>query len=176
MLVLSLLLFYGFAGELTLKDVDGHAVTPVGKETTVFIFTRTDCPISNRYAPEVRRIFQEYAPRGVKFWLVYVDPKQGAGEIRQHLKEYEYPLHALLDPAHELVKLTHATITPEAAVYAEGRLVYRGRIDDRYVAFGKSRQSASKHDLEEVLAGVSAGRRVEFAETKSVGCFIEDLK
>src|SRR4051812_3883545 len=140
MLVLSLFLFYVFAGELTLKDVDGHTVRPVSNDTTVFIFTRTDCPISNRYAPEVRRIYQEFAPRGVKFWLVYVDPKQSAAAVREHLKEYDYPLTALQDPQHELVKLTHATITPETAVFAGGKLLYRGRIDDRYVAFGKSRQ------------------------------------
>src|SRR5689334_201117 len=37
----------------------------------VCLFTRTDCPISNSYAPEVRRMYEKFSPRGVAFYLVY---------------------------------------------------------------------------------------------------------
>jgi hypothetical protein len=40
----------------------------------VLVFVRTDCPISNRYAPELRRLQDRFAPRGMAFWLVYPDP------------------------------------------------------------------------------------------------------
>ena len=58
-------------------DLEGRAVDPLdapGATAVVLIFTRTDCPISNRYAPEVRRLYERFHDRGVRFWLVYPDP------------------------------------------------------------------------------------------------------
>src|SRR5436190_5313008 len=46
---------------LSVFDLSGHPVDPFaapGAKATVFIFISTDCPISNRYAPEIRR-FEE---------------------------------------------------------------------------------------------------------------------
>jgi hypothetical protein len=72
------------------------------------------------------------------------------------------------------------TITPEAAVYISGagtpRLVYRGRIDDRFVDFGLARPQPSKHDLQEVLDALVAGRAVTPHTTPAVGCVIADLR
>src|SRR5215470_16766602 len=62
------------------QTIDGKAVDPFapspGVKATVFIFTSTDCPISNRYAPEVRRIVAAFAQRGVAFRLVYPNPAE----------------------------------------------------------------------------------------------------
>lgn len=164
-----------------LLTLEGRAVDPLaelGDGVGVFLFTRTDCPISNRYAPEVRRLHERFAGRGVSFRLVYVDPSQGPGEIRSHLDEYGYPMPALRDPGHALVALTGVRVTPEVAVFASrGRareLVYRGRIDDWYVDFGKRREPSS-HDLEAALDSVLAGKPAPRARTRAVGCFIADL-
>src|SRR5512134_2888472 len=44
-------------------DLEGRAVSPLDDDVaaTVLLFTRTDCPISNRYAPEVRRLHDRFA-------------------------------------------------------------------------------------------------------------------
>ena len=79
---------------LRLLDLTGRHVDPFAEanaKITVFLFTRFDCPISNRYAPEVRRLCEKFASRGVKFYLVYVDPDQSVETIRQHMKEDDYP-------------------------------------------------------------------------------------
>lgn len=160
------------------RDLDGRTVPALAADAvTVLLFTRTDCPISNRYAPEVRRVHEEYAGRGVELRLVYVDPDQDADAIRRHLDEYEYDLPALLDGDHELVALAGATVTPEAAVFdRDGTLVYRGRIDDRYVDFGTARAEPTRRDLRLALDAVLAGREVETPTTRAVGCFIADLE
>ena len=165
------------AADPTLHDLDGRSVRPLDPaRTVVLLFTRTDCPISNRYAPEVRRIHEAFAPKGVVFWLVYVDPKEPVDAIRRHVLEYGYPSGVLLDGSHELARAAGAAITPEAAVYHRGKLIYRGRIDDRYVAFGKARQAPSVHDLEQVLVQTLAGKAPAYREARAVGCFIEDLQ
>jgi len=166
--------------DLKLPDLDGRQVEPLRAQNAkaiVFIFFRTDCPISNRYAPEVRRLYEKFAKTGIRFWLVYPDADETGVMIRKHIKEYEYRLSALRDPQHRLVKMTGAQVTPEAAVFsADGRMVYRGRIDDRYVAFGKVRPAPTTRDLEQALEAILEGKQVTNKTTVAIGCFIPDLK
>ena len=144
---------------------------PAGTKAIVFLFTSTDCPISNRYAPEVQRVVGEFSRKGVVFRLVYPNPADQAGAIREHMAAFSYEgaLEALRDPAHALVKFTEATITPEAAVVA------RGRIDDRYVDLGVERPSPTQRDLADALTAVLAGKPVARSRTQAVGCFIADF-
>jgi hypothetical protein len=158
------------------RPVDALAA-PAGTTAIVFIFTSTDCPISNRYAPEVRRLAEEFAPKGVVFRLVYPSAADKDAAIRDHMAAFSYggATGALRDAKLALVKYAGATITPEAAVYAGGRIVYRGRIDDRYVDLGIERPKATTHDLADALAAVVAGKPVGHPATQAVGCYIADL-
>jgi len=168
-------LFVLICALLAAIDFTGKPVQLFDK-TTVLIFVRTDCPISNRYAPELQRLYREYSPR-VAFYLVYPDRAETAAGIEKHMAEYGYPFGALRDPDRSLVKLAKARVTPEAAVVsARGELLYHGRIDDRYVDFGKSRAEPTTHDLEDTLQSVLAGKPVKVASTRAIGCFLADVK
>lgn len=164
---------------VALLDLDGATVWPLRNPAArfvLFLFTRTDCPISNRYAPEVGRLFERFEPLGVEFVLVYPDATQSAAEIREHLAAYAYPCRALRDPRHELARLAGATVTPEAALFGrDGELLYLGRIDDRFQDFGKARLEADARDLENALVAVTSNQRVPVARTRAVGCFLSDL-
>ncbi len=161
-------------------DLAGRRVDPLAdrdSRATVLLFVSTDCPISNRYAPEVRRLHERFAPQRVAFWLVYPDPQDTPEAIGGHLADYGYPMPALRDPRHAWVERSGATVTPEAAVYDPlGRLAYRGRIDDRYVAFGRARPEPPVRDLERALTAVLEGRPVVPQTAPAVGCFIRDLR
>lgn len=142
----------------------------------VFVFVRSDCPITNRYAPELRRLAGEFAGRPVEFWLVYPDPSETPAKVRNHLLDYGFPGQALLDPQHELVKRAHAVTAPEAAVFdANNELIYHGRIDDLWVAPGKARSMATTHDLEDAIAAALAGKAPSEAETHAIGCSLADV-
>jgi hypothetical protein len=56
------------------------------------------------------------------------------------------------------------------------RLVYHGRIDDRFVDFGQTRRAPTTHDLEQVLDAVLAGKPAPEAAAPAVGCYIADMK
>lgn len=168
------------AADVRLRDLDDRLVDPfataANTKAAVFLFVSVDCPISNRYAPEVRRLHDKFARQGVAFSLVYPNPVEPVAAIRRHLAEYSYPMRALRDPRHDLVKVAGATITPEAAVFdRSGRLLYHGRIDDRYVSLGLERPAATRHDLDEVLSDIVAGKPPRQQSAQAVGCFIADF-
>lgn len=173
---LSAIVLYAWAAGPVLHDLDQQPVTPIADQVSVLVFTRADCSISNRYAPALARLYDRFHESGVQFHLVYVDAKQSTEGARAHLRQYGYPFAAVIDARHEWVKLAGATTTPEVAVYAFGRLVYRGRIDNKYVSAGLSRRAATVHDLEETLVKAIEGQQLPFRSEPAVGCFIEDVR
>ena len=166
-------------------DLDGGAVSPfasmpAGARGVVFVFTRSDCPIANRYAPDLERLQLRAAAAAVDFWLVFVDPAESVADIREHLRSFRYTGRVLRDPDHDLVRAAGATIAPEAAVFVRDtsspRLIYRGRIDDRYLAAGRMRPAATARDLEDVIDRLREARPLSPRETQAVGCVIADLR
>jgi hypothetical protein len=157
-------------------DLNGAArdpLRPTGAKAGVLLFIQHDCPISNRYAPEINRIEAEYAPKGVAFTIVYEDPDLPAAEARRHAREYGYRMPALLDPTHLLARKVGATITPEAVVIApDAKVVYRGRIDDLYADLAHARLKPTIHDLRLALTAILAGKLVPNPSTRAIGCFI----
>jgi len=168
-----------FGALAPVTDLTGAVRDPFSTHSRarVFLFVRTDCPITNRYAPELQRLGQEFKSEGVDFWLVYPDRAETPASIRDHLSQYAFPGTPLRDPAHRLLNRAHATIAPEAAVFdSSGFLRYHGRIDDRYVEIGKARASAQTHDLERAIKAVLAGQSPAPAETQAVGCSLADVQ
>jgi len=159
-------------------DLSGKPVDPFkaseGK-LVVLLFVRTDCPISNRYAPTIQRLSAEHSA-AARFWLVYPDKNQNAQQIRAHLRDYGYTISALRDPQHGLVKLARVTITPEAAVFtSDGRLVYHGRIDNWFVEMGRARSAPTTHELENALRAAERDAQASLPPEPAVGCYISDL-
>src|SRR5687767_11362452 len=72
------------------RPVDPFAVSP-GTKAVVLIFVSADCPVSNRYAPVVRRLHDAFRAQGVRFWLVYPNPADSPAVIRAHVRDYGYP-------------------------------------------------------------------------------------
>jgi hypothetical protein len=177
-------MFSSWAAALALAaalDLSGGRVDPLpgpGAAPAVLLFVGTDCPIANRYVPELRRLRDQYA--GMTFWLVYADPTETPAAIRRHLRDFGRGFRAVRDPEHDLVRATRATVTPEAAVFVPGvsgpSMVYRGRIDDRYVDFGRARPAPTTRDLRDVLQAVAAGTTPVLRTTTAVGCFIPPLE
>jgi peroxiredoxin len=143
----------------------------------VLFFITTDCPVGNSYVPEMNRIHDAYAARGVLVYAVNADATAGESDTAEYAKEYRYGFPLLLDPQQELVRLTGATMTPQAAVLsADGKLLYLGRIDNRVEDFGKQRLHATEFNLRDALDAVLSGKAVTHPRTKSIGCAINPVK
>lgn len=143
-------------------------------ELTVYVFTTTDCPISNRYAPEIQRLAAKFGSKA-RFVLVYPVSTDTPEMIREHKKKFAYAIDSVRDVDQKLMKLSGATVTPEAAVMKGSQLLYRGRIDDRYIEFGKDRPAPTKRDLELALDAAVAGKPIAVKTTQAIGCILADL-
>src|SRR5580765_5831342 len=80
----------GGSAQATRLERPAHQPLQVSTATTanVFLFTSSDCPISNRYAPEYRRLNEAFESRGVRFWLVYPNPADSPEVVRAHLNTF----------------------------------------------------------------------------------------
>jgi hypothetical protein len=160
------------------RDIDGVLREPFKVEKShleALFFVTNDCPVSNYYSHEIRRICDDYATRGVGCALVYTDPTMTDEQARQHAAEYGHGAYPkIVDRAHVLVKATGAAINPTAVVVKpDASIAYRGRIDNFYAAIGKQRRVVTEHDLRDALDAVIAGKPVAKAETSPVGCYIQ---
>lgn len=164
---------------LTIKDIRGRAQSPFkaeGQTASVLFFIQQDCPISNRYAPEIARIVNEYAPKKIRFYLVYVDSTATTKVIEAHLREFSLPdAPAIHDAKRLLVATTGVSVTPETAVVGKGgEILYRGRIDNLYEALGRPRRNVTERDLRNALDAVLQNKRVPVVRTQAVGCYITE--
>jgi len=162
--------------QFSLPDTAGRVHTPAewnGKRAVVLFFASTDCPIANSYVPEMNRIHDAYASRGIAFLVVQGDATIATSAVVQYAKEYNYTFPYLFDPKESLAAFTGATTVPEVAVLSpRGDLLYLGRVDDRQVDYGKQRPQATEADLRDALDAVLAGKAIPHPRTKALGCSI----
>jgi hypothetical protein len=165
------------AADTPLRDIDGmdhgNLERLIGSKWSVLFFLMSDCPIANRYAPEIQRICAEYGAKGAQCFLVYPDAAENAAAVRKHVHDFGYKIPAIRDTDHALMRKAGATVSSEVAVFSDsGELKYRGRIDNFHADLGVSRQKATEHDLRDVLAALTTGRNISNPRTQPIGCFL----
>jgi peroxiredoxin len=138
---------------------------------TVLVFLGTECPVSNGYAPTLKRLYMDHTTAGVRFLGVHCDPDVSAQIAQTHAREYELNFPLVLDHDQRLAQACGVKTVPTAVVVsADGRLLYRGRIDNRFVATGSRRPEATVFDLKVALESALAGRQPAPSTTEPVGC------
>ena len=158
---------------------DGSALTrlaPDGTRAVALFFVASDCPISDRTFPEMKRLREQFTPRGVKFYFVYPNSTEHLSDITIHQHAFDPAAEILLDPTGDLILLTHARVTPEVSVLIPDktgwRPVYTGRIDDRYIHLGVERPHPTHIFAEEALNAVLSGKPAPQSTGTPVGCGI----
>ena len=152
----------------------GDAATAV-----VLAWTAADCPMAKVYAPRLRALAAEFAPRGVRLLLVDSSSDATAEKLRAGMKD-EVPV--LCDERGELARLAGARSTTEVVVLdREGRVAYRGAVDDQYgyrrgdgQGAGTFRKEApTQQHLRDAIEAVLAGKTPALAATDPMGCLLE---
>jgi AhpC/TSA family len=160
-------------------DGNGKEFRPADDPSTkaiALVFILADCPIANSYLPELNRLHESFNPRGIRLLLIHADSTISAADAAEHARQYQVEPPVIRDPDHRWVKSAQATASPEAVVFSPaGQIVYRGRIDDQYVALGKRRATVTSHDLKDALDAILAGQSPPKSHTEPIGCLIPPL-
>ncbi len=91
------------------------AVSAAGWQALFFV--TNDCPISNQYAREIRRICEDYAEKGLRCELIYVNPRLSLEAARGHAAEFGHAGYTVsVDPRQQRARQSGVTVTPEVAV------------------------------------------------------------
>jgi hypothetical protein len=161
----------------TLEGKPLSQLAPAGTKAVVLFFVATECPVSNRTFPEMERLRETYTPRNVRFLYVYPNADETPEQIRTHQLVYDPQGKAIADPDAALVHLTHAFVTPEAAILTPAphhgwKVAYLGRIDNRYVHIGLQRPQPTQLLADRALAQLAASQPITPDAGTPVGCTI----
>ena len=160
-------------------DVKGHhhriGVTAGKVQPAVLVFLDTACPVATRYVPTLNALHAEAQANGVALYGVLSNPAITWRASAQFVDDYAVTFPVILDSAGDLALRLGPRVMSEAFVISTAdRIVYRGRIDDRFAAVGRLRTRISSHDLSTVIEAMTDGGRPEPYATDAVGCFHHD--
>lgn len=140
----------------------------------VITFVTTDCPIANVYQPILRELAEDFSEAKIDFFQVNPTRSATIEEAKLHSSDFEITSPMILDSDQAIADRLNAKVTPETFLISpSGEVVYRGRIDNLYVGFGKKRQKPTSHDLRDAINSALALQPISTPATTPVGCIIQ---
>lgn len=157
----------------SLEKADGASVsfrTAAQDRVTVVVFLSPDCPISNGYVPILKTMSGEIWGKAAS-WLVVYPQAISREKCINHAREYQLPGEAYRDASGDLARQLAVSMVPDVVVLnKEGKVAYRGRIDDRYTKRGGSAREPRQHELKEALLAVQSGKSPAKSYVQPIGC------
>jgi len=147
-----------------------------GVKAVVLVFLGPECPISQRYVPELKRIAALHQTNAVEFYGVVAGRQVTLESVAAFVKDYAIDFPVLVDESLALARWLRPTHVPESFVLKpDGDVVYHGRIDDWYQALGKPRTVVQQRELRDGISALLAGRNPPRIYARPVGCYFEEL-
>ncbi|RCS47807.1 alkyl hydroperoxide reductase [Bremerella cremea] len=168
-----------FTTNLTRQDHTGtvHELAPNSRKAArVFIFMTGECPVAKSYFPVLNELYAKWGKNQESIQLlgIWADATQSPQQVANYAKEYDIAFPILLDRDASLGQALQPTNIPEAFVLNHaGKVVYRGRIDDRFLQLGRSKPEATEKTLERAVESVTSGLELAVPYQEPIGCFYE---
>lgn len=172
--------------DLAMKDVVGGDATLkgiAGKNGLLVIFSCNTCPFviggdnSAGWEGRYPEIAQQCKKLDIGFVLVNSnEAKREAGDgfadMQAHYKEKGYEGHYVLDQNHKLADAFFARTTPHVFLFSKDmKLAYKGAVDDNV----DDAKLVTKHYLADALNAMAAGKPIDPATTRNIGCSIKRM-
>ncbi|MCZ6696381.1 MAG: thioredoxin family protein [Acidobacteria bacterium] len=156
-------------------DMEMHSLEDVARENgTAVIFTCNMCPFSKGYEDRLIELAKSYQAKGIGFVAINpndpeIVPGDGFDQMVERVKEKNFPYPYLVDTTQEIAAAYGARVTPHIFLLdREGKLAYRGRIDDAL-----EENEVTARDFEAAMTALVNGKEVPLAETKAFGCGVK---
>lgn len=167
------LLYLTFSLNLLSNQVTGQTPKPQEKTLKVILFIDTECPISQSYMPELKKLAEQYQSGNVHFECVFPVYTVTDKEIKSFLKKYGVLFPGFPDKDHKTASRYHAKVMPEVVLLdTNGQTVYQGAIDNWYTGLGKNRPKPTEFYLHDAIEATLNGNPVMTRRTEAVGCLI----
>ncbi len=144
----------------------------------VVMFSCNTCPFVIKAQPKTLEAIEVAKKLG--YGMVIVNSNQGLRDsldsrnaMRAYADQQGYKVPYVIDDMSQLANAFGATRTPEVYLFnAEGKLVYKGGLEDNPADPAKSTRSY----LVDALKALDQNKKINPAETKSIGCSIKRLE
>lgn len=172
------------AADKAMKDVVGgeHALSAIkGDQGLLVIFSCNSCPFvvgsegSSGWEGRYPELGEFCKANGIGFALVNSnsskrDAGDGFADMQARYKEQKYNGHYLLDENNEVADAFAARTTPHVFLFDKNlKLVYKGAIDDNV----DDPKAVTRHYLHDAITALVAGKPIDPATTKNLGCSIK---
>lgn len=159
---------------------DGHPGS-----ATVIVFLSTTCPIANAALGRLDAVVGEagaadpptevdQAEGDVRIFGVVSDRSLTRAAAVAHFQERPTSFPILFDASGAVRKALAPTHVPEAFLFdTNGRLAYRGAIDDAYFAVGRRRPVVTQRYLADAVTAIRTGVPPAVAFMPPVGCVLD---
>jgi peroxiredoxin len=163
-------------GDFALLDQNGkhHKLSWYGDQKAVVIFVQGNgCLIVRNSVPELRAIRDQYAERGVQFFMLNPQPQDTRDSITVEAAELGYDFPILIDETQLIAESLGVDRTSETFIInPETReVIYRGPIDDR-LHYETQKSVAQNHYLRDALDAYLAGEALPTDVPEAPGCLI----
>ena len=123
-------------------------------KVTAYVLVGVTCPATKPYAERLAALEAAYGPKGVDFVYAYVNKPESAADKAKFHKECKWTGAFWNDEGSAFAKALKAGKTGEVILTdKDGKVVYRGGIDDNLNDATKAKEKYVAAALEEVLAG-----------------------
>jgi peroxiredoxin len=167
------------APDFALPDTEGNTVTRdsvMGEKGLLVMFICNHCPFVKHVAQELKRIGDEYPPKGIGVVAVCANdqathPDDSPEKMKEEKESRGYRFPYLHDATQEVAKAYRAACTPDFLLFdGQGQLVYRGQLDDSRPESGVP---VTGDDLRNAMNALLRGEAVPGEQKPSMGCNIK---
>lgn len=170
-----------------MMNVDGGKFTlngHNGDQGLLVIFSCNTCPFvvgngekSEGWEGRYNALNEAANAAGINMVLVNSNEAKREGDdsfraMQKHAEIAAYTMPYVVDAGHQVADAFGARKTPHVYLFdAEGRLMYRGAIDDNV----RTAKKVTENYLLDAIEAVGNGQKAELAETPALGCSIKRL-
>ena len=139
----------------------------------VFMVQGNSCPIVRNAMPRFKELRDQYAEKGVQFFMLNSNLQDNRQSVSQEAEEFGFDIPILIDETQIIGESLGLVRTGEVFVVdpKTWSVSYRGAVDDR-LTYENQKAEAKDHYLRDALDNMLAGEAVAVASTDSLGCLI----
>ena len=144
------------------------------KHTTAVVFLSPECPLCQNYTLTLNNMIKKYWNNNVKIIGIFPGTFFSKADFLDFKKKYKVSFPLYTDASNMLTKRLGATVTPEVfLIDSQGKIQYKGRIDNWAYEVSRKRKVITQHDLQNALESLIHHQPILVTQTKAIGCFIE---